>query len=203
MGRMINLAPRRLERYFITRATFAFAVLLTLAGCHGSSPADPDYTLESIVSFGRGGNSERFRGSGWGHTEQRHTWTEGQHAELRLHIAPTKHPLGIRMRLSGNRKPPELPHQPVEVVVNGHKVAEWQVAGLQDFTAIVPAEVLADRTELKMELRIPRAVSPKTLGYNADPRLLGICVEEMQITKAVLLADIWPHTRAAGRPQQP
>lgn len=200
---MITSQLRSFARLLVSRGMLVFTVLLFLASCERSPSTDPDYTLESIVSFGQGGKSERFRGRGWAHTEQKHTWTEGQHAELRLHIAPTRHPLGIRMRIAGNRKPPELPHQPVEVVVNGRKVAEWQVAGLHDFIAIVPAEVLADRTEMKMELRIPRAVSPKDLGHSADPRLLGICVQEMQITKAVLLADIWPQARAAGRPQQP
>lgn len=177
----------------------AVLAITSLAACGRAPSSTPHYTLETVVSFGEGGGSELFRGKGWGLTERRSTWTEGHRAELNFKVAPTKHPLGIRMRMSGIGKPPELPHQPVEAVVNGRSLAHWNVGKMEDFILVVPLELLSNTRDLKVEFRIPRATSPKALGYNADSRVLGICMHELQMTNAVPFADIWPSRAIADR----
>src|SRR5437762_14274297 len=42
------------------------------------------YPLGSVVRFGIGGGSERFRESGWSDTEKDATWTIGDSAKLRF-----------------------------------------------------------------------------------------------------------------------
>ncbi len=93
-----------------------------------------------------------------------------------------------------------MPYQPVEVIANGTKLADWKVGKRDDFTVTVPVELLSKKRVLKLELRMPRAASPSALGISADSRVLGICCFEVQMTKAVLPTDIWPHAAAESPP---
>ena len=80
-------------------------------------------------------------------------------------------------------KPPELPFQPVEIDVNGNKLAEWEVSSeLSDYTATIP-NTIADAGELEIELKTPKATTPQSLGMNDDKRVLGVCCAEMVISK--------------------
>jgi hypothetical protein len=88
------------------------------------------------------------------------------------------------MTLAALINPPELPAQPVEVYANGQKIADWQVSGKAEFTALVPPKREAQDATLTIELRTPKAVSPKALGLSNDPRFLGISCFAMMIDKA-------------------
>lgn len=143
--------------------------------------------------FGKGGDSERFRREGWANTEQVSTWALGPMARLKFKVDSANKPLGIRMRLSALCKAPELPFQPVYLSANNVQIAAWEVSRPADFTAVVPPDVLQKEHALHLELRFPRATSPQALGYSIDSRSLGVSCFEVQITKTVAIADIWPH----------
>ena len=164
---------------------------LLLAGCEAPAPADNRYAFESIVSFGTDGGSERFRREGWSHTERLFTWTDGTRAKLELRLPITNRPLGLRMKLAG-MKPADLAAQPVDVFANGKQIAHWQVGAPAFFSAVIPPDLLRRSGKLKIELKMPRATSPKSLGHSADSRLLGVSCTELQISKAGHGADIWP-----------
>jgi hypothetical protein len=87
------------------------------------------------------------------------------------------------MKLAGLIKEPELPFQPVEVLVNDQKVADWKVGDTADFIAAIPHDITRKGGELTITLKVPKAISPKALGLNADPRVLGICCHELELTK--------------------
>src|SRR5689334_2850302 len=100
---------------FALRACSVILVLM-IAGCgrpgneptveRTSSPAqDTDYVVGTIVDFGIGGGSERFRVQGWSGSENGFTWTEGTLAKLKFTIAPTDRPLTVHMELAGLTKP--------------------------------------------------------------------------------------------------
>lgn len=163
-----------------------------LAACAKERAPDNRYTLESIITFGAKGDSERFRGEGWSHTETAFTWALGPSARLNFKVPWNNRALGLRMRLGGMHKLPELPFQIVEVAANDTVVATWQVSRTADFTAVIPPDVLAKKSALNLELRFQNATSPQALGLNADTRPLGVSCFEMQITKAVAIGDIWP-----------
>jgi hypothetical protein len=149
-----------------------------------TAPADRNYVFGEVVKCGATGHSEKFRGYGWSGPERDFTWTDGKAAQLLFDIQPSDRPLALRMRLAGVTKAPDLPFQPVEVYANGYKIAEWQVAGSADYTAEVPAAAVKQGGELKIELKIPKAASPQSLGINEDPRTLGICCWEYGISQA-------------------
>jgi hypothetical protein len=140
------------------------------------------YTLGKVVSFGAGGGSERFRQSGWSDTEKQFTWTIGTSAKLVFPIVPSVQPLNLRMRLTGFTKPPQLPAQPVEVFANEQKIAAWEVSTTADFTAVIPAVIAEKGGVLTIELKTPKATSPKALGMSNDARVLGVLCSELAIT---------------------
>jgi hypothetical protein len=149
-----------------------------------AEPSAAPYKAGTKIGFGAGGNSEQYRVSGWSKTEADHTWTEGTHAILAFAALPSSEPLELRMTLAGLVKPPERPSQPVEVSANGKKIAEWQVADKQQFTATIPAGIIAPNGTLTLHFKIPKAVSPKSIELNADPRVLGICAFDLVIDKS-------------------
>jgi hypothetical protein len=166
-------------------------VLLCLGGCNRSSPLDDtddsggtsEIAYGTKVSFGQGGGSERFRESGWSKTEEKFTWTEGTIAVLKMKVPATADLVNLRMRLAGLIKEPTLSFQPVEVEVNGQKMADWQVGDVAEFVAAIPHDITKKGGEVTVTLKTPKATSPKTLGLNADPRILGVCCLDLELSK--------------------
>jgi hypothetical protein len=126
------------------------------------------------VGFNAGSGAEIYRVSGWSGAEPEFTWTEGTSAKLKLPIPDHDAALALRMKLGGLIHPPELPAQAVAVYANGQKIADWQVRDVADFTAPILLELTRNAENLDIELRVPDAASPQSLGINYDARLLGV-----------------------------
>jgi hypothetical protein len=185
------LAAKHVNAIVLLRAsTLAALILLSLGACNRSNPIDdadasgtPTLAYGTTVSFGQGGGSERFRQSGWSKTEEKFTWTEGTMAVLKMKIPATSGVVTLKMRLSGLIKEPDLPFQPVAVEVNGQKMADWQVGDAAEFVAAIPHDITKRGGEVTMTLKTPKATSPKALGLNSDPRVIGICCLDLQLSK--------------------
>ncbi len=163
----------------------AAAVLAACSDRGGSAiDAAKPYTVGSKVRFGTGGDGLGFLGAGWSSPESGHTWSDEMSAVLALKVEPSAEPLTVRMQLSGLKKAPELPFQPVELLVNGTKVADWQVGEEAEYTAALPAEIGATGGALRLELKIPKATTPKQLGMGNDERVLGVAIHALQIDRA-------------------
>jgi hypothetical protein len=141
------------------------------------------YTFGDVVRFGAGTGSERFKQDGWSDTEKQFTWTIGNSAKLTLSIPPNAGPLNLRVRLTGLTKAPQLAFQPVAILANGQKIADWEVSRTADFTAVIPAAIAKKGGILTIELKTPKATSPKALGMSNDARVLGVLCSELAITK--------------------
>ena len=164
------------------------AAVLSLAGCDRSGPAAGATAASKLeyntrISFGQGGGSDSFKVSGWSKTEEKFTWSEGAEAVLQMAVAPTNDSVILKMRLAALVKPPEFPSQLVEVTVNDLKIAEWQVGDTADFTAAIPHDIAKVGGVLTISIRTPKSTSPKALGLSADPRVLGICCLNLELSK--------------------
>ena len=154
-----------------------------------------DYGMR--IYFGIGGDAERIRMSGWSGTERSFTWTDGHKASLGLRVPSDQHELRLRFRMGALVKPPELPFQPVNIVVNSVKLASWEVAEERTFQVVVPAQLLHPPASLQakpgfqldpgflalIDIETPKATSPRALGISDDPRLLGVRIYELHISK--------------------
>jgi hypothetical protein len=142
------------------------------------------YTLGTLISFGGANNSQAYRVSGWSQPEVGFTWTEGTTAVLRFGGLPTGESLQMKANLTGLTKAPQLVSQPVEVYANGQKVGDWNVIDKKEYSVAIPAAANNMGGTLTIELRIPKATSPKALGLSTDPRILGLCVFDVTIEKS-------------------
>ena len=154
-----------------------------------------DYGMR--IYFGIGGDAQRIQHGGWAGTERFFTWSDGAKATLAIRLPSNEHDVRLRFKVAAFVAPPELPSQPIDVLVNGEQLARWEVAGPQTFSVIVPARLLELPKALTVrptfvpepgwlaviDFLIPKAVSPKQVGHSDDPRLLGLQMQELHITK--------------------
>jgi hypothetical protein len=170
-------------------ATLLTLALSSLAGCNRTQTAvdrssdQTDVPYGTKITFEQGGNADSFKVSGWSKTEEKFTWSEGTSAELRIPVAATDDIIVLRMRMAALFKPPELPFQPVEIYVNGQKIVEWKVGDTADFSVAIPHDTTKLGGVLSVIIATPKATSPKALGLSADPRILGICCLDLELTK--------------------
>ena len=173
----------------IISAPFLALALISFVGCNrsptaaerSSEPAEVPYGTRIV--FGQGGNSEPYKVSGWSKTEEKFTWSEGTSAQLRIPVPMTEDAVSLKMRIAALIKPPDLPFQPVEIRVNGEKIADWQVGDTAEFVVAIPHDLTKLGGVLTIDIKTPKATSPKALGLNADPRILGVCCLDLEISK--------------------
>lgn len=149
----------------------------------GIASTTNEYSIGDKINFAANGNSKPFKVSGWSEAESTHSWTDGAVSVLAMRISPATNPLTLKMKLAGFVRDPEFPSQPVEVYANDEKIADWNVRGDQaEYTAPIPPAISKSGGLLTITLKIPKAVSPKSLGLSNDARLLGLACIEVSLT---------------------
>ncbi|MBA2432450.1 MAG: hypothetical protein H0V56_10115 [Chthoniobacterales bacterium] len=162
------------------------AILLTSCGDHGggsTAGSAPAYSYGTKISFATAGNAAPYRVSGWSDPEEQFTWTEGDTAVLAIRVPATEEGVALKIRANGFTNPPDLPAQPVEVSVNNRKIADWELGEVAEHSAILPPELVKEGGLLTFTFKMPKAVPPKAAGKGDDPRVLGMCVHEVEIRK--------------------
>jgi hypothetical protein len=190
---MSEQAMRRRSRLLSGMAVAAALIFIVISiGQTGCKKADEGAAVPNTapdvvgrhIEFKAGGNSESYQVSGWSGGEAENRWTEGTVAKLELPISATPGALKLRMTMAALTHEPDLPFQPVEVYANGQKLADWEVGGTAtEFTAMIPADITSAGGKLTLEFRIPKATSPKSIGMSTDPRVLGIFVRDLDLTR--------------------
>lgn len=181
----------------LKRQTAAIAILgaavflgVSLSGCErpttkSETPAASSNRVayNSRVDFSKTGNAASIKVSGWSKAEDKFTWSEGNTSVLSIDVAPTPNPVTLRVTAAGMIKEPEFPTHPVEVYVNDQKIADWQVGNTAPFSAPIPPDLTKAGGTLTLTFKMPRATSPKELGKSEDPRVLGICISDLELTQ--------------------
>ena len=148
-----------------------------------ASPLSRPDILGKVIHFNGSHEAEPYQVSGWSGTETNFTWTEGKAAVLALPVPKNSGALRLTMLVSAYTHPPELPAQPVEVYVNGRKIADWEVANPAVNKADIPEELAAKGPTMTIQFRTPKATAPAEFSAKGDPRVLGICCHEMELTR--------------------
>jgi hypothetical protein len=146
-----------------------------------NATADRSYHYGTKITFGVSGNAALYKVSGWSSPEAESTWTEGQSAKLAFTVPPANNPITFKAVVSGFVKPPDLPSQPVTVLINGQQVAQWDIAAKGVAQMDIPAQ-FTQNGRLELEFRLPKATSPSALGMSIDQRILGMCFYELELT---------------------
>ena len=172
----------------VLAALAACFAALALSSC-GEGPdfskpgSSKEYTYGTKISFAQSGAATNYQVSGWSAPEPQFTWTEGDTAVLAVRVPASDSPVVLRARGAGFVNPPALPAQPIEVVVNDKKIAEWQAGDVAEYTAMIPQEMVKDGGVLTITFRMPKAIAPKAAGVSEDPRVLGFCLYEIELRK--------------------
>jgi hypothetical protein len=121
--------------------------------------------------------AETFLGAGWSPSpDPGGRWTVGPLATVHL---PDKRRTARSMtiQMMGFLVPGKVDRQRVGIVVNGKEIGclEIKQPGWQEYTI----DLEGARLPHDMTLRLPDAITPSAVGYNADDRAIGVCVHAL------------------------
>lgn len=140
--------------------------------------------LGSKILFVSAGNSSQLINFGWSHQESSHRWTEGNQAGLLITLDDYKSG-DLLLRLTANAYlGGGLSHQNIGVSINGTQVANWQMAGLDNYDAVIPAELIPENGELNIVFDISDPSAPCEVSDSTDCRKLGFAAKELIIDYA-------------------
>jgi len=141
------------------------------------------YVLGDVIDFRSSGHGERYLGEGWSASEAPGTWSVGRSSLLHLDLdSLAQKPL----RLTAKVLPfvvPGHPRQVVTVLANNRAVATWTFdkGGWTTVTADIPADVIGQNGGLVITLKAADPVTPASIGYSKDTRLLKLLFETATI----------------------
>ena len=158
----------------------------------GRSGVDPDVFSSlpilrpgDTVSFAAGLSllPDSIARSGWSVPEPWGRWAQGHLAMLafKLPLAPQRDiTLDISMRAfvsSSN------PRQRVEILANSQPVAQhtFEQAEITDLRVVVPKRMVEDDQVVRLELRLPDAISPAAVGLSGDQRDLSVGLVRLRV----------------------
>jgi len=133
------------------------------------------------LSFAADGDAVRHKLSGWAVAEDEFTWTDGPEAVLRFDLAASpKHDRTLRLR-TGAFCFAACPAQRVHVSLGDQKLGELQVRETSEYTLRLPAKLLRSDARHQLNLALPDATSPASLGLGNDTRLLALQLFSLKI----------------------
>jgi hypothetical protein len=120
---------------------------------------------------------------GWGAPEAWGTWSEGQDAELVLRLPPQAKSVVIDA-LAFVMPPTHA--QRVIVRLNGVEVLSARLTTFQGNSLEIPLNETLRQTLLKddtvrLQLHLPDATSPRSLGVSDDPRVMGLGIKSLTV----------------------
>jgi hypothetical protein len=137
-----------------------------------------DYKYGEVISFGTNGKSSLIKRSGWSFAEENYTWTEGNEASLIFSVKQPDKDLVLSIKMSpllGG----DIKGQHLILFVNNQQISESIIDSNNTYQFNIPKDIVKD--ELHISLRLPDAVSPKSLGLNEDNRQLALSIEYLSV----------------------
>ena len=154
-----------------------------IAATTAETPQGSTYEYGRAVAFDLGGTGSRYDLGGWDLSEGIFSWTAAGPAALGFRVAPARGPLSLKMRAAVVTSGTRLQVQPVELRVNGRKVADWTIREpLQWFTAEVPPELANASGSLRVELASPPGASKAAARLPQELRPRGVQLHDLMIT---------------------
>lgn len=150
----------------------------------------PSYQWGTILQFGKYGNAEGYKKTGWSPSERYGTWTNGKQARLIIPLQKIKaHSIKLQINLKAFLCPGQLEQQRVKLIVNDQGICNWVMQDQHRRPQIttIPHQFLKKK-QATIDFFLPDATSPFELGFkpdknlNPDKRLLGIYVHSLQLT---------------------
>ncbi|MDB6115062.1 MAG: hypothetical protein JWQ62_2007 [Lacunisphaera sp.] len=139
-------------------------------------PLDP---AAATIDCSLNGNLEQFALFGFTTPDNDYSWTNLPHAALQFRSPPAARDILVSITAEPFVRMRHITSQPMELTVNGRKVASYDINRPQTVTARVPADIWNLRPIVTIVLSLPGARSPLQLGISRDPRVLGWGVRQV------------------------
>lgn len=122
---------------------------------------------------------------GWSYFEPAGRWTLGPEARLAWRLPPQAG--DVTVQIEGHRfAPPGQALRPIEFWIGRTRLACWPTparpAAGQTLRLTVPARLLRGHPLLILSIVVRRPIAPLDIGYNADPRALGLFLRRARAT---------------------
>jgi hypothetical protein len=142
----------------------------------------PSVRSPEHIDLGAAG-SEKFLWYGWSGAEESFRWTEGPEAAF-IFALPDSKDTTLRLKLSPFLVTEKHPQQRVEFALNGQPISMMvlKTEEAQECVLSLPAGGLREHNVLT--LKLPDAAAPKSFGFSADERLLGVAVHWLEFSQA-------------------
>jgi len=141
-----------------------------------------------VIDFTSGGNSARFKATGWGQAEEWGTWSVSKVARLYMDLG-RRPATDLSMTFAARGFVPEGVTMVVDILVNGVEIGavtydRAKPQGVDSFTIPVAA-AMNDGGWLAIDFRVKDPIAPSELGLSSDTRWLGIGVHRVAIDEVV------------------
>jgi len=142
------------------------------------------YKLGQLIKFSSRGSSDAFILCGWSGPEPTHIWTDRSSAKLRFVLDKEPHgDLILHLRGSGFYANGNIKHQMITVLVNGIRVADWELGNqwlAGKYEAVIPTSIISNGT-IEVVFKVSNPASPQDFGLPGMNRRLGMAVKELMI----------------------
>lgn len=129
--------------------------------------------------------NDRVFAGGFSGAEEGFRWTVGPRSCIFLPLASADREVTVRFKLHPLVDGRSKLVQRVRVSAATTPLTEWSVAGAGEFLAVIPAAVLQQQVDefggVVLNLDMPDACTPQSLGMNTDARLLAVGIHALNI----------------------
>lgn len=138
--------------------------------------------LNENVTFGRTGSIRDMEPYGFDLSEQGISWTQEEVAGFSVMISSVPPDAALRFHIGATPfiQPGHVDRQQFFVFINGIYVGFRTLIVAEKVELVLPRTVLSPRG-FRVEIVIPTALSPKSLGISNDIRKLGIAISEVSL----------------------
>jgi hypothetical protein len=139
--------------------------------------------VAAALKFGHGGDGLASLGAGWSDPEDGFVWSLGTESVLSVPLSPAEGKLFLELEVAPFVDPPRLPHQGLEIIVNGIALTERDLVYPCTLRMEVPLQAQRGQRQLEIELFHPDATTPAHLGRGADRRRLAIQLRALTLLR--------------------
>jgi hypothetical protein len=143
----------------------------------------PEYEWGKVLNFNARGNALPYCVSGWGAPEAGLMWTDGLNARLSFTAKPPRSDVSLVITANPFVVKGRLPNQELHLYVNFLRVGFSVVRTLTELNFEIPKYVFQSPTVV-IDLYIPKACSPNSLGTGKDQRELGLAVSRLMLAES-------------------
>jgi hypothetical protein len=141
------------------------------------------YQWGKILNFTTRGSALPYCVQGWSEPEPGLIWTDGLNAKLSFSISAPKSDISLALTCEPFLVEGKIPYQELNIFINFLRVGFAFLDKRSEITLEIPKRVFCD-SQCDIDLYLPKACSPSSVGAGPDIRILGIAMSRLMLAEA-------------------